>query len=265
VLSRAGLCKQPYERDVLIAVVYTMGKVGSSAVADALLRAGLPCHHIHTLNRSALLARLKRSFKAGQLPPRHVYVSLLLRRRLTNRRRCIYISMVRNPIERNLSAYFEEFAHFRRQIKGDADDPETVFSHFLHKYAHSASLNWFDRELRDQVGIDVYQQQFDYDARYAWLARDKTLILRADCPDERKSAILSEIFDTEITVRRSNEGEQKARGPLYAKVKELAAYDHKFLNRMLDHRFTRHFWSGAELQHARRQLSGDGNFDAAVV
>jgi hypothetical protein len=173
--------------------------------------------------------------------------------------------MVRNPIERNLSAYFEEFADYRREIKGDADDPQTVFSHFLQNYAHSASLNWFDRELRDQAGIDVYQQQFDHDARYAWLERDNTLILRADCPDERKSAVLSEIFDAEITVTRSNEGEQKPGGSLYAKVKQLAAYDQNFLDRMLGHRFARHFWSEAELRDVRRQLSGRGNLDAAVA
>jgi hypothetical protein len=172
--------------------------------------------------------------------------------------------MVRNPIERNLSAYFEEFAHYRRRINGDADDPQTVFSHFLHNYAHSASLNWFDRELRDQIGIDVYRHQFDHDARYAWLARDQTLILRADCPDERKSAILSDILDTEIVVRRSNEGEQKAGGPLYAKVKQLAAYDQEFIDRMLDHRFARHFWSDAELRDLRHKLSGRGNLDAVA-
>lgn len=163
--------------------------------------------------------------------------------------------MVRNPIEQSLSAYFENFAHFRKRITGDADDPKTVFSHFLADYPHAIALTWFDRELRNQIGIDVYKEPFDHDTRYAWLPDQNTLIMRADCPDERKSAVLSEIFDTEITVTRRNEGHEKASGPLYAKVKSLAAYDHGFLDKMLENRFTRHFWSETELQEARRQLS----------
>ena len=165
--------------------------------------------------------------------------------------------MVREPIEQSLSAYFENFAHFRKQITGDADDPKTVFSHFLTTNPHAGAVNWFDRELRDQLGIDVYQERFDHDARYAWLSDQSTLIMRADCPDERKSAVLSEIFDTDITVTRSNEGHEKPTGPLYANVKALAAYDDALLDKMFGNRFMRHFWSEAELQEARRRLSGN--------
>jgi hypothetical protein len=163
--------------------------------------------------------------------------------------------MVRNPVERCLSAYFENFAHFRKQIVGDAEDPKTVFAHFLAVYPHSISLTWFDRELRDQVGIDIFKEHFDHDARYAWMPNHRTLIFRSDCPDERKSAVLSEIFGTDITVTRSNEGDKKATGLLYAKVKSLVSYDEAFLDKMLENRFTRHFWSEAELQEARRRLS----------
>jgi hypothetical protein len=69
--------------------------------------------------------------------------------------------------------------------------------------------------------------------------------------------VLSEILNTQITVTRSNEGRAKASGPLYAKVKSLALYDQAFLDKMLENRFARHFWSEAELQQARRRLRGD--------
>ena len=239
----------------LIAVVYSSGKAGSTAVAQALTRASLPCHHIHTLNRRAALATLKRSLSVPHLPPRHVYVSILFRRRLTNRRRCIYISMVRNPIEQTLSAYFENFAYFRKRITGDDADPETVFAHFINSYPHKSVLTWFDRELRDQLGIDIYRYPFDHDARFLWLPEQNTLIFRADCPDEVKSAVLSDIFSTEVIVTRGNEGNMKETGPLYAQVKSIAAYDQSFLDKMLENRFSRHFWSEAELLNTRKRLS----------
>lgn len=232
-----------------------MGKVGSTAVAEAISCALLPCHHIHTLDRRVAFATLKRSLKAPHVPPRHVYISLLLRGQLANRRRCLYISMVRNPIERNLSAYFENFAHFRKLIVGDANDPGTVFAHFRTDYPHAKTLTWFDREFHDQIGIDIYKDPFDHEARYAWLPNQNTLIFRTDCPDEQKSAVLSDIFNRDIKVTRINEGHEKPSGSLYAKVKSLGLYDERFLDKMLENRFSRHFWSKAELEESRRRLS----------
>jgi hypothetical protein len=160
--------------------------------------------------------------------------------------------MVRNPIEQTLSAYFENFAYFRKSMTGDEADPETVFSHFIGSYPHQSVLRWFDRELRAQLGIDVYKHPFDHGARYVWLREQGIMIFRADCPDEVKSEVLSDIFESDITVTRSNEGHSKKNiGLLYAQVKTIAAYDENFLNKMLDNRFVRHFWSEVELQNMR--------------
>jgi len=228
----------------LTPVVYTMGKVASSSVSTAILAAGLACHDIHTLNPGVLRQTAQDWLARGEFPPPHVCVSMAHRDRVfVKPQRCLYISLVREPIGRNLSAFFQNLHlnEFR-----DEAEAQALFRRFLDTYPHLQPLTWFDREFGAQLGIDIFDRPFDRQAGYVHLRGRNTVIFRIDCPDEVKSRVLSDILGRRIDVGRENDGSDKDYRERYEAVKSLAVFPRGFTDMMYDSKFARHFWSEDE-------------------
>jgi len=230
----------------LIPVVYTMGKVASTAISQAIIAAGLPCTDVHTLNRAQLMRRVFGTVARGHIPQRHLRDALWSQRKLTRQKhRYLYISLVRDPIARNLSAYFEN-RHFLSAHDRQITDPHQVLAHFHATYTHRQPLTWFAREFETQLGIDVYAQAFPQQQKFSYDAATNTVIFRTDCPDATKSAVLSQLLARDITVGRSNLGTQSDYHALYAQVQATASFDPTFVQQTYDTRFARHFWTAPE-------------------
>lgn len=230
----------------LTPVVYTMGKVASSSVSTAIIAAGLPCHDIHSLDAEYLKKSAKEYLDRGQYPPPHICVSMAHRDRLMVKpKRCLYISLVRDPIARNLSAFFQNLHEQKAEIR-DETDARRMFAKFQETYFHSVPLSWLDREFGKQVGIDVYADSFDHAARYCHIKRSNTVIFRTDCPDETKSAVLSKALGQRIEVKRENDSNNKEYNEIYSNVKLAATFSAGFVDKMYSSKYARHFWSAAE-------------------
>lgn len=230
----------------LIPVVYTMGKVASTAVSQAISAAGLPCHDVHTLDRMQLARRAFGAVVRGRIPQRHLRAALWSHRKLTNQRhRYLYITLVRDPIARNLSAYFEN-RHLLSAATQGVPDPHQVLTHFCATYAHTQPLTWFDREFKAQLGIDIYAQVLFREKYYNYDARTNTVIFRTDCTDATKSKVLSQLLQRKITVGRSNLGTQSDYSALYAQVQAVATFDPVFVQQVYNSRFARQFWTASE-------------------
>lgn len=228
-----------------VPVIYTMGKVGSMAIEAAIKRAGLPCHEIHTLDDAALMRMAKSAIEAGRFPPRHVCTAMAWKaEELSRPDRCLYISPVREPIERNLSAYFHNLP-----ANLATGEPSELLARFVAGYSHRVPVIWFDREFGAQLGIDVYSEPFDHAAK--WSRVGNVLLIRSDADDKTKSAVLSKALGKKIEVRRSNVAANKRYADLYRRVLGIARFDGPFLDRMYETRFARHFWSEAELADYR--------------
>lgn len=196
-----------------------MGKVGSSSIAAACTEAGLKVHHIHSLS--------------APLPAQSVVVTA-----------------VREPIARNLSAFFQNIDVFCPGV----DDPQSVLNTFVTKYPHRTPEAWFDWEFRDRLGVDIYRHPFDVKRRYAAISDPRAIVLRVDCDDDEKSAVLSQAFGTEVTVRRENVGAvKKSSGALYRDVLDIARFDSAFLDAVYGSKYVKHFWSAGEIAGFKRR------------
>ena len=230
-----------------VPVVYTMGKVGSTAIAAALHRAGLDCYHIHSLTPKQLVTQASQYLTRGKLPPLHVSAAMAFRRGLwTQPGRCLYISAVRDPLSRNLSAYFEN-------VKAQEGEPWNEkgaarhFADFVANYPPGLPLSWFDREFKAQLGIDIYKHDFDRERRWSYYPEHRTVLFRIDCPDTVKSRVLSDLLGCEITIERENDSAGKDYVELYRQVQDLARFTGGFSADAYASRFCRHFWSKDEL------------------
>ena len=147
-------------------VVYQMGKVGSVTICESLraARLGRPVVHVHYLTpdgiRNAMLCNIDAK---GLYSPMRSWTSRYVRHRLDhNLEKGIWtvISLVREPVARNISAFFENLANTHQDLGSDRQQPGDLIARlqmrFLETYNHRVPLTWFDDEVKPTFGIDVY-------------------------------------------------------------------------------------------------------------
>ena len=183
-----------------------MGKVGSSTIVATLkaIPSPLPVFHIHLLAEETI-ARNEQFYFADNrsylLPSgwpntAHLFQSHFFRRQLQLKRpRWKVITLVREPVVRNISGFFESVEYlipdfYGRLEKGQLSLDELSHS-FIHDYKfHDIPLHWFDIELKAALGIDVFASSFPIDKGFAMYESVKAdlLLLRleslSDCYDE---------------------------------------------------------------------------------
>lgn len=237
----------------LEAVVYTFGKVGSTAVAGALSQAGILTHDIHSLDPAVLKRQARRALKRDDFPPHHVSLSMILRARLRRRPPHLwFISLVRDPVAVRLSSFFENLPY--RSDGLSVDSPvEALIEAFLAEVKLDYQLHWFDREYRDQLGLDVAALPFDREARVSVYPEERLILMRADCPDAVKSPTLSRVFDRDVTIERNNVGAEKPYSISYSRARETIRFSSQRLDPVYSSAHVRQFWTEAEIAGMRRR------------
>lgn len=253
---RQYLTKTMSKSPPLVPVVYTMGKVDSSSTSKAIQAAGLNCLDIHNMNHEKILGVAQDWINKGKFPPPNICVSMAHRERLlVKKNKCLYVSLVRDPIARNLSAFFQNLHQMDDEIR-DETDPDKLAAYFIKAYQHNLPLQWFDREYKTELGIDVFSWPFERAQKYTWNKSANTILFRIDCPDEVKSQVLSDALGRQITVGRLNVGANKGYNTIYGKIKDLVSFPADFLDRMYDSKFVRHFWLPDEIDEMKNNWIG---------
>ena len=217
-------------------IVFTMGKVGSTAMSEAIKSAGSVCFDIHSLDEDAIGCSSRWHKQAFALNDAAKHGGL-------------WITAVRDPVARNLSAFFENFSIFMPERDYS---PEEALNRFLETYPHHIPITWMDNEVKRFLNIDVYASAFDTGLGFKFYD-ERLLLLRADMDDAAKSDLLSLAIGRGVRIERHNSGSQKATGELYAQVKDLARGQMpvSYLDKMYDTKYAQHFWSPEQLQKLR--------------
>jgi len=239
-------------------IVYQMAKVGSSAIVDALERRRLPVFHVHRMNPEHLLhlreERRRLGWEIGPVPP-HDQLGTLLNRKVVRRgRRARVVTIVREPIARNLSSYFEHLdAIWHTKDAHQSIPVEELCRGFVERFLHTEPLTWFEDEMLPVLGIDVYARPFPEEGHDVLRTeRVDVLILKCESSDEAKSAALSRFLGIDgITVRRANETVSKEKGAAFQRFRHAIRLSPSYIEDMLSSRYCRHFYSEEE----RRRLA----------
>ena len=206
------LAREDGRRAELPVLVFQMGKVGSTAVTRSLRRAfaersvaerGSPprrVYHVHQiagpaapepppedLLRTPHEHRLLRAWRDAYL------LDWIERERA---RRWQVVTIVRDPMARNLSAFFQgcEVAaleggrwQFRSERYGvelvvAESEPGPLLEAFVERFPHERPLDFFDTQLAALFGIDVFAQPFPREAGWAVCRSERceTLLLRLE-------------------------------------------------------------------------------------
>jgi len=237
-------------------IVYQMGKVGSTSVLASLLQNGFDCacgmHRMSPENIQAVrqfrLARHREvsDERIGQWVYSHI---------VKKRKPAKVITLVREPISRNMSAFFQNFQVFMGTEWLDSRaTSEDLLSSFIAEYSHSVPLTWFDVEMRQTVGIDVYEHPFPKEIGYHTIRQDcfELLILKLELDDVIKEEAIAKFLDVdEFHLVQANVGRQKDYAKGYREFLQTATLPQSYVEILCESRYMNHFYSEAEIEAVR--------------
>jgi Putative capsular polysaccharide synthesis protein len=239
-------------------LIYQMGKVGSRSLVAALEKLpGIEVLHVHSLNLDTL-ERMKEQHRVrGEPFPLHITVAERINRDIVSQGRPLeIITLVRDPISRNFAAFFENLPIFFHGC--NLDDAsiaiEDYIAQFLDNYYHDIPLGWFNEQLLDPFGIDVFARPFPHHRGYDILehAGHRLLVLRCESPDDVKRSAVDSFLGIHLEdLVRTNVGNEKHYGAIYQRFKERIRLPETYVDPLLSSRYAQHFYTAEERAQIR--------------
>jgi hypothetical protein len=233
-------------------IVYQMGKVGSKSVTDSLVEHGLhPVVHIHRMNPSNIKSVRAEHLKHKQ-KPKNEQIGLWLYKNIcrNERQEAKVITLVREPISRNISAFFENYQRFTGcKYKGSNLQTDKLIKLFFSGYVHEVPLTWFNNEIKQTLGIDVYEFKFPKEHGYLEIRdrRLELLVIKTEIPDQSKAAAIAKFLDLEdLQLKRSNIGNQKIYSDAYQEFRKKICLPVSYVDQMVESKYAQHFYSIGE-------------------
>lgn len=251
-------------------LVYQMGKVGSSTVFTSLLALDPPreVDHIHLLNN---LDAIEDSVRSAYPDPDETLAQIergrKLRARVARGRDTQWpvITLVRDPVQRNVSAFFQNLTEvvpdaYARHARGELAATD-LRDAFLERYDHNAPLAWFQTQLEPVFGIDVFSTPFDTARGYATYESPmaRLLLIRLEDLGTCGAPAIRDFLQLDrFELLRANTGSEKEYADLYAEFEHRIDLPESYLARMYDSQLARHFYDDAEIAGFRRRWTAGG-------
>ena len=270
--KRAASQIDPAHKDANPVLVYQMGKVGSSTVARTL--GACPSLHrpvlsVHFMVPSEIEAVKQYRRRIGGAA--RVSYFLMLGAAVGDRiaavgdRVCLpVVSLVRDPIAREISSVFQSSALFGEALRdGDRIDTDRALAFLGERFSGpdpcGYAEEWFDRELAVTFGIDVFDQPFDRERGYTILRsrRADVLLLRTEDLDRTLPAAVAELLGLaeEPALLRDNERVHTPDSETYARVRESFRLPRSVVEGIYQGRLARHFYGKDMIEAFTRRWS----------
>jgi hypothetical protein len=155
-------------------IIYQMGKVGSTTLLQSLQNTSLDMDvlHVHVL-LPEWITKVRDQYRYTD-----ILASIYLRERLDNefdRHQWKVISLVRDPIARNISSFFQalpvNFPKLQKRYLQEGielkDRVNELIEVFLERFdEHETPVRWFDVHMQPVFGLDVYKNGFTHSKGY---------------------------------------------------------------------------------------------------
>ena len=251
-------------KTVMPIVVYQMGKVGSTSVKESLTSCGVgSVYQVHRLYPENIEGVRQDHLKRKSEPPDESVGMLLYYHVVKKRKKCKFITLVREPIGRNISAFFENFKFFTGMSFSDQ-----VFSIieltniFLNNYRHSVPLTWFDEEMKRSLDIDVYEYEFPKEDGYLYINEHpfELLIIKCEMVDSIKERVISDFLSIDnFSLNRANIAQDKNYSESYQRFKNRINLPTSYIEMMCDSKYMKHFYGYSEIESIRSQWRAKGD------
>jgi len=258
-------------------LIYTVGKVGSRSVVSALRASELarPVHHVHWLTDTKLAdasrgyregaRRYRGTDKSRRFLQRFIWLGEFLNHEIAQADRVwTVVTLVRDPVARNVSSFFQNIGRFydfwpmdELEHRDTDDVARELVDLFLESYPTNSTLIsddgdplvWFDEELKAVFDVDVYAGSFPAKVGFRTYssATANVLLIRVEDLDRVAShAFGSFLGASGVTVERRNDSLSKPYSAVYRRFRELLVMPEDYLDRLYTSRYATHFYTEAE-------------------
>ena len=221
-------------------LIYQMGKVASSSIYRSLVKyysGGV--FHSHALDSE-----------------NSTHVKLLNYGK-SNNQKLKLISLVREPISRNISAFFQNFQERYADLVRN-DSVSEMMKVFIDSYPHDIPLQWFDQRMKVDFGIDIYNHPFSHEG-YTIVENDvaELLVMKHDLNNDLKSNLVSDFIGiSSFQILNKNVSSKKSYDRLYKEFKKLSL-PQPYINQMYDSKYMRHFYREMISKNQESQSNND--------
>ncbi len=243
-------------------VVYTMAKVASSSVRVSLYRHNIgPVFWAHQMLPANVEEMRVRRQERNLRPFFRPFPSYLYKNYVQKDQPMRFVTLVRDPVARNLSIFFQAYEyHAGANYKDSELSVDELIDRFFDGLLHELPLEWFDKEFKATTGIDVYSYPFDHEKGYTIIkeGRFDLLILKVETSDEAKASGLGEFFEIpDFTLYHHNIGDNKEYADTYKKFKNRLELPTEYINHMYQSKYIQHFYTEAEQTDFRKHWLGE--------
>lgn len=234
-------------------LIYTMGKVGSSSIAESLDMG----HQLHTLDSeppakyfsSRFTPYIRRqAIETQRWRMLNKKIHSRLRENINHNKEIKIISLSRDPIERNVSAYFQNLDTTQ------LDSHRYLSEEFMAYATHFVPLYWFDLEIKKYLNVDIFEFEFDSSAGYSIVQKDNISILLMQF--EKLPTLSNYIakflgldeFNLISDKKQGNVSSAKWYYPGYLKLKNELSFPKEFIDYMYTSKYVKHFYNCNQIE-----------------
>ena len=253
-------------------IIYQMGKVGSSTLVRSFRESGvdMDIFQIHFLTSEWIDIvddQYKNASKVHNkfILDEHWLASKFLNQKLAENKNARWkvISLVRDPIARNISTFFQAFdVYFPEDAKKFSSDnadlagqSDELIDIFLNKFKeHEVPLNWYDIHIKPIFNIDIFATEFPISKGFQILKGENIdmLILRLEDLNTTASEAVDKFLGIKgFTIASANISKDKGYADAYSIFKDQINLPQKYIDNMYSSRFMNHFYSGEEIEKLR--------------
>jgi hypothetical protein len=257
-----------------------MGKVGSTTILNALRTSTEnPVFQVHVLSSDGIkkmeekyYGNRNKLFRKSLLPhTKHLFASHFLRRNIQKRNwrnRWKIITLIRDPIARNISEFFYSIEDPKHKphipisdnyfISFDIEDLKDRFLEVFNEHSddYKFPLNWFDEELNTVFGVDVYQSSFPKEVGYKFYSGERVdiILLKLEYLNHiYNDAFRDFIGPINFNLVSENTSQIKGYYPIYKRFVENVQLPRPYIENIYSTKYVHHFYSQAEIQRFRNK------------
>jgi hypothetical protein len=229
-----------------------MGKVASKTVEKCISdNNNFEVRHVHFLRQEKIKTFL-------EIPPKkiatgHINNSIFVYRNNWLNSPIKIISLVRNPFEVNISAFFENIQTIFPETRNPFNKSEILkkikISKLIEKFKEtnlSYPISWFDLEFKNTLGFDVYSFPFSQNGFQIYKnGHHDILIMRSDLDDfEKQDQIRHFLNEQDIFLtKRENVGSEKWYSEKMEIFKKELKYSNKYIDSIVESKYFQHFFT----------------------
>jgi len=227
-----------------ITLVYSRGKTGTTTVYNSLLNHCSKIFQIHTLNKKIIDERLRKLKELKSPYPSSIIGSKYLSSRIGSFDSVNIITVVRDPISIEISSYFQNKVKFDFSFKSQ----DELINYLRNRNFEDGT--WFDNEIKEVIGIDVFNKEFDKKTGYSVIENDniRVLVLKLERINDVGESALSEFTSKKIHLVKSNVAKEKKYVDEYLATKKNFTVPKEILDYVYNSKYVRHFYTDKEIE-----------------